>query len=63
VNKDNKDLFIFVCMSVLAVVMSAHHVCALWSQGPEEDIRWPGSGVTGECEPRSSAMTVSALTC
>lgn len=41
----------FMCVDVLPVSMSVHHMCALYPQRSEEKVRCPGTGFTGDCEP------------
>lgn len=36
----------FVCMGILSVCMSVHHLCAWYIQRLEEGIAFPGTGVT-----------------
>jgi hypothetical protein len=38
-------------MDVLPACMSVHHLHACYLQRPEEDIGFPGLGVTDGCEP------------
>jgi hypothetical protein len=42
-----------MCMSVLPACMYVYHVCTwcLWGSESEEGIRFPGTGVTGDCGP------------
>lgn len=45
------DLFILFCLSVLFACMATHHVCMWCPQRSEGSIRFPGTGVTGDCGP------------
>lgn len=47
-----KELFYyFICMGVLPAYISVYHMKALCLQRPEEGVRPPGLGVTGDCDP------------
>ena len=39
-----------MCLSILHVCMSVHHVCALCLQRPEEDVKSPETVITDGCE-------------
>lgn len=50
----------FYCMNGLIACMSVHHLCA-WSLWSEECTRYPGTGVTGGCEPLSAGDHLGPL--
>lgn len=56
------ELEIIVCMNVLPVCAYVYHACACCLQRPE-GVRFPGIGVTGDCEQTCGCWELNSVLC